>query len=97
MTALEKFNEFFKEGLARAPAALERMAKARQQPPEPIMPQEDYDALEPGSVRKIMLCCNMPSCPNVVSTHGLLCVEHLDPEGEQAFLDFISGDRDDGE
>jgi len=74
---LETFDHFYQEGLKKAPAAIDRMVKARQEPPQPVMPQEDYGALPNRSMRKIMLCCNMPGCPNVVSTHGMLCVEHI--------------------
>jgi hypothetical protein len=78
MTLLDVYKEAYKEGLKRAPAAIERLCNARLEPPVPVMPQEEYDALPDHSMKKIMLICNMPGCPNVVSTHGGLCVEHTE-------------------
>jgi hypothetical protein len=41
----------------------------------PIMSQEEYEAMEPGII-KSMLICNMPGCGNVVCTMRMLCVDH---------------------
>ena len=76
MTIHGQFDAYYKEGLKRAPAAMERLAAAHSAPPVPGMPQEEYDALPDDSFKKIMLRCNMPGCGCVVSTHGGLCVEH---------------------
>jgi len=41
----------------------------------PIMSQEEYEAMEPGII-KAMLICNMPGCGNVVCNRHCLCVQH---------------------
>lgn len=69
------FDDLYQEGLRRAPAALQRMGEALQKPPEPIMSQEEFDALP--HIKRCMLGCNMPGCGKVVSTHHMLCVDHI--------------------
>lgn len=54
--------------------AFRRMQDRFSKPPVPLMSQEEYDALPPAE--KSILICNMPGCGKVVSTHGMLCVEH---------------------
>lgn len=54
--------------------AMERMAQHLSQPPVPVMSQEEFEQLPRW--KKTILICNMPGCGKVVSTHGLLCVEH---------------------
>lgn len=54
--------------------AMERMRDKFSRPPEPSMTQEEFDAL--NHFEKCIMTCNMPKCGKVVSTHGMLCVEH---------------------
>jgi len=56
-------------------AAMARLARQLHEPPAPALTAEEFTALDPA--RKGILTCNMPGCGQVVSTHGLLCVEHL--------------------
>jgi len=53
---------------------VQRMFDAWARPPEPIMTDEEYEALT--GIRKAMLVCNMPGCGKCVSTHTGLCMEH---------------------
>jgi hypothetical protein len=61
------------ERLARE--ALERIARKMEASPVPALTDEEFAALDP--LRKAIMTCNMPGCRKVVSTHGLVCVEHL--------------------
>lgn len=54
--------------------ALEQMRSDWSKPAQPIMKQEEFDALP--KYKKSLLICNVIGCGNMVSTHGLLCVEH---------------------
>ncbi len=69
------FDKFYQEGLERAPQALREMGEKLQKPPEPIMSQEEFDALP--YYKQCILICNMPGCGKPVSTHGMLCVDHI--------------------
>ena len=62
--------------------ALMRMAEQRSRPPEPIMSQEEYEALP--LLKRSILGCNTIGCKKVVSTHGLLCVEHAIAMGDHS-------------
>lgn len=55
---------------------LHRLAERRMRLAEPIMPQEEFEQLPPA--KQVLLICNMPGCGQVVSTHGMLCVEHTE-------------------
>lgn len=71
------FEKYLQEGLKKAPAALRRLAnnlQKPQKPPVPIMSQEDYERLP--YFERCILVCNVIGCGKVVSTHGMLCVEH---------------------
>lgn len=64
--------------------AMKRMHDRFSKPPEPIMSQEKFDKLP--TFERNLLFCNMPGCGKMVSTHGLLCVEHklqMDKEYEK--------------
>ena len=54
--------------------AMLRLNKQLSEPNRPIMSQEEFEALP--KVKRIFLTCNVIGCKSVVSTHGLLCVEH---------------------
>jgi hypothetical protein len=57
---------------------IRRLTEDYRKPPCPIMTQEEFDALP--HFEKVVLTCNMPGCGKPVSTHGLLCVDHLNPQ-----------------
>ena len=54
--------------------AMSRLRDCFNNPPVPIMSDEDYEKLSP--LRKNILTCNMPGCNKVVCTHGMVCVDH---------------------
>lgn len=56
--------------------AMERLADRLSKPPVPLMDKAAFDALP--RIQRCILTCNMPGCGNVVCTHGLLCVEHME-------------------
>lgn len=55
--------------------AMRRLQKQLSEPAKPLMSQEEYEKLP--HFDKCMLVCNMPGCGKVVSTHHLLCVDHI--------------------
>ena len=54
--------------------AMKRMQENFSKPAQPIMTQEEFEAL--SHCRKCILTCNVIGCGKVVCTHGMLCVEH---------------------
>jgi len=54
--------------------AMLRLQDRFNNPPRPIMTQEEFEALPKH--RSCFLICNVIDCKNVVCTHGLLCLEH---------------------
>ena len=65
--------------------AMRRMLKKFSEPPVPLMSQEEFNTL--SDLSKSMLTCNYIGCKNMVSTHGLLCVEHLKKDNTQMPID----------
>jgi hypothetical protein len=55
-------------------SAMKRMQANFNAPAKPVMTQEEFDVLP--QLEKSIMTCNVIGCKNVVSTHGLLCVEH---------------------
>lgn len=53
---------------------LKRLAEQFSEPARPIMSQEEFEALP--KFKKNILTCNVIGCKRMVSTHGMLCVEH---------------------
>lgn len=53
---------------------LTRMARQHAEPAKPIMTEEEFGALPPHT--QSVLKCNVIGCKRMVSTHGLMCVEH---------------------
>jgi hypothetical protein len=54
--------------------AMLRLQDKFSKPPVPVMTPEEWVNASP--TEKMFLICNFPKCPNVVSTHGLVCVYH---------------------
>lgn len=54
--------------------AMKRLQKKLSEPAKPVMSQEEYEKLP--HFEKCMLICNVIGCGKVVSTHGLVCVDH---------------------
>jgi len=55
--------------------AMKRLQKKLSEPAKPVMAQEEFEKLP--HFDKCILTCNVIGCGNVVSTHGLVCVDHL--------------------
>ena len=53
---------------------LMEMIERRKAPPAPVMSDGQFFALP--RLNRVMLTCNAFACGKVVSTHGMLCVEH---------------------
>jgi hypothetical protein len=51
-----------------------RMQDKFSRPAEPTMSQEEFDALP--ALDKSILTCNVIGCGKMVSTHGMVCVQH---------------------